>query len=121
MLPIRIINPANGAVHRTIGMIDTGADECAIPAIYASMLGHNLSLGKEKQIGTGNGPTISYSHTTTIEIFDPVTKKLSYTLRETPIDFLPNLTTVLLGARNFLSRFILTIDYPSKTFSIKYP
>jgi hypothetical protein len=58
MLPIRIINPhVVGGVYRTIGLIDTGADECAIPATYASILGHNLLSGLSKQIGTGNGIT----------------------------------------------------------------
>jgi hypothetical protein len=42
-------------------------------------------------------------------------------MENTPVDFLPNLNVVLLGASNFLSQFILTIDYPNKKFSIKYP
>lgn len=32
-------------------------------------------------------------------------------------NFLPNLQVVLLGVNNFLSRFILTMDYPKKQFS----
>jgi predicted aspartyl protease len=122
MLPIRIINPnVDGGVYRTIGLIDTGADECAIPAAYASILGHNLLSGQSKQIGTGNGITTAYSHSTTIEIYDPATKDIGYRLDETPIDFMPNLTIVLLGVKSFLNRFILTIDYPRKTFSIQSP
>jgi hypothetical protein len=121
-LPIRIINPHNpGSAYRTIGIIDTGADDCAIPAAYAPLLGHNLQAGMPKKIGTGNGITTAYSHVTKIEIFNPVTKEIAYTLEDTPIDFLPNLSLSLLGVQNFLSRFVLTIDYPKKTFSIQFP
>ncbi len=37
-----------------------------------------------------------------------------------PFDFMPNLFTPLLGVRNFLNNFILTIDYPNKTFSLRF-
>lgn len=122
MLPIRIINPqAPGGVYRTFGLVDTGADECAIPAAYATTLCHNLSAGTSKQIGTGNGITTAYSHKTTIEIYDPITQAVGYRLEDTPIDFMPNLAVVLLGVKSFLNRFILTIDYPRKIFSIKHP
>jgi len=36
-LPIRIINPTNGLIQNAYGLIDTGADECSIPASYASL------------------------------------------------------------------------------------
>jgi predicted aspartyl protease len=61
ILQIRIINPHSGNNYRTYGIIDTGADECAIPASYASLLGHNLQAGKIKRIRTGNGETLAYS------------------------------------------------------------
>jgi hypothetical protein len=35
------------------------------------------------------------------------------------IDFLPNLNVPLIGIRNFLGKFVLTIDFPSKSFSLK--
>lgn len=121
ILPIRIINPHTSGNYRTHGIIDTGADECATPAAYAPILGHNLQAGQTKTIRTGNGVTVAYAHTTKFEIFHPETAELLYTMEDTPVDFLPNLNVVLLGVNNFLSRFILTIDYPNKRFSIKYP
>jgi hypothetical protein len=119
VLNIRIINPHTGNHVRTHGIIDTGADECAIPAGYAPVLGHNLQAGTTKPVNTGNGQTVAYSHTTSFEIFHPGAGTLLYTLPNTPIDFLPNLHIVLLGVNNFMSRFKLTVDYPNKTFSIQ--
>ena len=121
ILPIRIINPHTGQAHRAAGLVDTGADECAVPAYIASIIGHNLSAGGRKQIRTGNGLTTAFSHTTRLEIFHPVSQQLLFTTTDTVIDFLPNLHTILLGVKSFLSQFILTVDYPQKVFSIRKP
>ena len=121
ILPIRIVNPHSGKGYKTFGLIDTGADDCAIPAVYAPLVGHNLQEGQSKTISTGNGETIAYAHTTRFEVFHPETEELLYVIDDTPIDFLPNLHVVLLGVNSFLSRFILEINYPSKKFSIRYP
>lgn len=121
ILGLIIINPHTGKRYKTFGIVDTGADECAVPAELAALLGHNLQAGKTKNVTTGNGVTVAYSHTTKFEIFHPVTNQLLHTVADTPIDFLPNLRVVLLGVNNFLSRFILHIDYPKDTFSISAP
>ena len=107
ILPIRVVNPHSGKGYKTFGLIDTGADDCAIPAVYAPLVGHNLQEGQSKTISTGNGETIAYAHTTRFEIFHPETEELLYVINDTPIDFLPNLHVVLLGVNSFLSRFIL--------------
>ena len=120
-LALNIINPHTKERIGTFGLIDTGADECAIPAGFAHVLGHNLLAGTTKTVGTGNGVTIAYSHTTKFEIYHPTTGKLLHTIPETPIDFMPNLHMVLLGVNSFLSNFVLKIDYPQKAFSIKHP
>ena len=119
-IPIKIINPHSNKTVRFIGLIDTGADECAIPALFAPILEHDLDKGAPKTIGSAGGPTLGYSHTTKIEIYD-FSDKLCYTINETPIDFMPNLNVVLLGVKQFLDQFELHINYPVKTFSIKYP
>jgi len=120
-LQIRIINPHTGLNQRTYGIVDTGADECAVPASYASLLGHNLLAGDQKKLSTGNGEAVGYSHTTKIEIFHHSTGEVVYTINDTPIDFMEKLQIILLGVRSFLSKFILRLDYPRKVFSIKHP
>jgi len=120
-LGVSIINPHTSKAFRTIGIIDTGADECAVPAALAPLLDHNLQLGNTKQVNTGNGVTAAYSHMTKFEIYHPATGEHLHTVPDTPIDFMPNLHVVLLGVNSFLSRFILHIDYPKKVFSITSP
>ena len=118
ILPVKISNPHTNKHIKAWGLIDTGADECAIPAGYASLLGHDLLKGTPKTINTGNGVTNAYSHTTTFELYDPRDNKVIYTINDTPIDFMPNLSVLLLGVKSFLSNFILKIDYPNMVFSV---
>jgi len=74
-LQVKIGNPhSDSCCIATHGLIDTGADECAVPAIFADILGHDLQKGVTKTIGTGNGLTTVYIHTTTFEIYHPCNK-----------------------------------------------
>lgn len=109
--PITIINPENNKVINVLALIDTGADECALPASFAPLLEHNLQSGYQKNISTGNGITTAYSHTVCIKAFNFATENVL-------IDFMPNLYIPLLGVKSFLNNFILKIDYPNKNFSI---
>lgn len=124
MLPIKIINPESNRFLISWGLIDTGADECALPATYADILGHNLQASPPKKIATGNGSTNSYPHTTRINIFkingnnSVDDNDIVYTIQDTPIDFMPNLNCILLGVKSFLSELVLTINYPKKYFNI---
>ncbi|MCL4322764.1 MAG: retroviral-like aspartic protease family protein [Deltaproteobacteria bacterium] len=111
-LPVVIRNPHTDLSVRVWGLIDTGADDCAVPAEYATLLGHNLQAGIRKTINTGNGQTAAYAHTLCLET-DSI--KVDNVL----IDFMPNLNVVLLGVKSFLSNFILTINYKKSTFSLK--
>lgn len=121
ILHINIINPHTGHNQKTYGIVDTGADECAVPAKYAKVLGHKLRSGERNIVTTGKGDTVAYRHTTSFEIYHPITDVLLYTLPDTPINFLPKLDEVLLGVDNFLCHFVLKIDYPNNTFSIRNP
>lgn len=111
-LPIIIKNPHTGKEQPVYRLIDTGADECAVPAGYAPLLGHDLLKGRQKTINTRNGETIAYTHTLSFK-FDNIE------INNVLIDFLPNLKTVLLGVESFLSNFVLTVDYKNSTFSLK--
>ena len=96
----------------TYALLDTGADECALPASYAETLGHNLEAGTKQVIKTGNGISEAYSHTVNIAITGIKPSNVK-------IDFLPNLSYALIGVKSFLSNFVVTIDYPKKTFTLK--
>jgi predicted aspartyl protease len=108
-------------------VVDTGADECAFPASIATQLGHKLHKGvARKTVRTASGETRAFSHTSRVEVLAiradglPGTRVL-YTLPETPIDFIQGCESFLLGARNFLKPFVLTINYPAEVFSIQRP
>jgi len=123
---INIMNPHTGSICPTFGLIDTGSDECALPAAYADLLGHNLTAGEPKQIRTGNGVTTAYRHTCTIQIFDSGSLhqgnlQVAHRIEEILVDFMPNLHCALLGVNTFLNNFLLTIDYPNQVFSIHSP
>jgi len=111
-LQVVIINPHAGKQLSTYGLIDTGADECALPASFAEVLGHDLQKGVEKEILTGNGITVAYSHTVSIEAN-------GFNTENVLIDFMPNLSVPLLGVRSFLSKFILTINYKGQNFTLQ--
>ena len=113
-LPIIIINPDTEKQINVYALIDTGADECAFPASFASLLGHNLQEGQLKRISTGNGITIAYGHTTRIIVE-------SFSTQDVLVDFMPNLNIPLLGVKSFLSNFILKVDYPNRAFSLMLP
>lgn len=113
-LPVTIINPERGNRIKIFALIDTGADECALPASFAPMRGHNLQAGEQKKINTVNGMTVAYRHTSRLELE-------GFATQDVLIDFLPNLFIPLLGVRSFLGNFILTINYPNKTFSLQLP
>lgn len=70
-LALKIINPLTNKSCKTFGLIDTGADECAVPAFIADELGHNLHAGIPKTITTGSGKASVYRHTTKFEIYHP--------------------------------------------------
>lgn len=118
-LPVTIINPKNGKSIKTYGLVDTGADECSVPAGFAKELGHDLRKGNLKKVDTAGGKTKAYSHVTTIEIFNIKENKAAHRMKDIPIDFADGLNVVLLGVKDFLDHFTLKIDYPKKVFSIK--
>ncbi|MEA3417254.1 MAG: retropepsin-like aspartic protease [Thermodesulfobacteriota bacterium] len=113
-LPLTILNPDTDKQMKVYALIDTGADECAFPASFAPLLGHNLQAGQSKKIRTGNGITMAYGHIARIEIG-------GFSTQDVLVDFMPNLNIPLLGVKSFLGNFILTVDYPNKIFSLSLP
>lgn len=119
-LPLTLTNPINGRSFKTWGLVDTGADCCAMPASLASMIGCDAKKGWVKQIATSNGVLNAFSHQVEIGLHSVAGDNFSdhVVLREIlEVDFLPNLDTTLIGT-NFLSGFQLTIDYSIHQFTL---
>jgi hypothetical protein len=127
ILPIRIINPHNGFDYLTWGLIDTGAVDSAIPEHIAKALGHDIkSVGSINGYGA-SGPCDVYPHTFKIDIFkmnnkgDVNEQQIVHTIPECRIGVIRYLPYVLLGVKEFLSKFVLVIDYRKKKVSVKHP
>ena len=112
-LPIMVVNPDSGNWLNAYALIDTGADDCALPAHLAPMLGYSLRTGKSRKISTGGGIAIARSHKVRIEI-----PEYRFASGDFLIDFMPGLAVPLLGVANFLNAFVLTVDYPGRRFSL---
>ena len=111
-LRVNITNASSGKNLSIVALIDTGADECALPTAYSGLLGHKLDLGLAKEIGTAGGEATAWSHTACLKIE-------GLEDRRAIIDFIPGLEIPILGVNSFLSGFVLTVDYPNKTFTLE--
>lgn len=98
-------------------LLDTGADHCILPAEFAELLEHNLEQGEPSDIVgiSGNVQTL-YKHTMQIKIDGH-----EFQTPDVLIAFSPTVKNPILGVKTFLSNFILTINYPSKRFSLRLP
>ncbi|MGA2916569.1 MAG: hypothetical protein ABSE89_11140 [Sedimentisphaerales bacterium] len=126
ILIVKIVNPQTGLMIDSMGVIDTGADACAVPAGYAKILGYDLKKGMPKPVGTGAGLTTAYSHICRLEVYNTKSvfernPEVIYTTSEVQIDFMEKLPIVLLGVSDFLGQFFLGVDYPSQLFSVRQP
>jgi predicted aspartyl protease len=119
-LPIKIVNPSTGKHVLSIGLIDTGADACAIPAYLAEGLEHNLGKGRKRPFYCAMGKGFAYAHITSIEILNSNQEQIM-TIPAMKIDFIDGLQNVILGVKGFLQHYILNIHYPSNYFSVKTP
>lgn len=119
-LPITIINPQTHKTYNTFGIIDTGATKCAIPISIAEILGYDSTKCKEEPVVTADGQSYAYCHPTSIIIRHPINpdNNTIFTIDNVSINYMPNLNIVLLGIDEFLSNFVLKIDYPHKMFSL---
>lgn len=132
MLWIRVSNPKLPKSPQvvTLAIVDTGADDCLFPADTAVAVGHVLKSVLPKTISGINSATVAYPHTSRIEILatlangGPSTNAL-YTIKNTLVDFMESgnnqKVPFLLGTKSFLSKFVVTIDYPNSRFSIRRP
>lgn len=128
-LPVMLINPANDLDCFTWALIDTGADTTVIPDFIAKKLYHNISHKSVKTdicCGVGGAVTIYY-HTFRLKVLGLNKKKQVSLNKETIVRnkrlyaVVKGLHTMILGEDDFLNKYILTINYPKKIFSLKMP
>ena len=127
-LPVRIINP-NDPERTAIlpGLVDSGSFRCRFPIDYANLIGLDVRKGRPDR-GDSPGGTISgYLYTCSIDILEMDSKgkvnenSVVTHIPKTEFSFGENLPFALLGVEEFLTNFVLTIDYPRQVFSIQKP
>lgn len=123
---IRITNPDTNSALEWPAIIDTGADACACPVQVASQLGYDLMSVKSEKVNTAKGKTNVYPHKSKLEILEVLATatpgpKVLYTTSDVTMNFTEGLPDILLGRKQFLNKFILTIDYIRRTSSLRLP
>jgi len=121
-------NPDNGQTLKTWALIDTGADSIVVPGFVAKILRHNVdhkSVKKVKCAGVG-GSAETFYHTFRINVLSlspsgVVSDKVAVKISKRELAVAPGLHVVLLGVNDFLGKYLLSIDYPKKMFSVKSP
>lgn len=120
-LLIRISCPSTGKYQDALGLIDSGASKCCIPASYAQILDLDLSKCKVNEVRTATGVTEAYESECGLTIWNTNSLKNDNKMIPTfefdsiPFLFIPHLKDILLGTE-FLNSRILKIDYQRKVF-----
>lgn len=125
-LPLAISAPADPDIppQYTFGLVDTGASVCSIPAEFAPLLNHNLRRVPAATIQGAGSVTQGFPHTVRIQVLAmSLYGKVNYAhcVFDTgviSVHFVPKLPYVLIGVKDFLDHFVLTVDYPQQTFSL---
>jgi len=114
-LPIRLSNP-DTEVETDIefALVDTGADSSVVPGSLACELGHQLKHEKVKTTPTFgiNGTHLdTYGHTFRMELLSPDAKTVVWSNDKAVVDCVDTNIPILLGTKDFLANFRITIDY----------
>ena len=123
-LPVRLTNPATGQVTNIeMALVDTGADSCAIPGSLASSLGHTLKhkdvLSKQTS-GIGGIQVETYGHTFKLELLSADAGKVVWCCDHAMIECIDKEIPILLGTKDFLAGFKITIDYPAQKVVLRW-
>ncbi len=122
-LPIRILNPGNGISQDAWALLDTGADTCVIPRNISDAVGHDFDgHGVKSEITSGvSGETSTYKHTFILQLYDDSCEDIVWSSGEMLVDCVDtDGLPPLIGVRNFLKDFKVTIDYPKKTITLSW-
>ncbi len=123
-LPVRLSNPATGvSTDIEMALVDTGADACVIPGSLAQALGHKLKHKTIKPAPTFgiNGTQVhTYGHTFRLELLSPKADTVVWSNEQAVIDCIDSEIPILLGTKDFLAGFKITIDYPAQKVVLRW-
>ncbi len=127
-LPVKLTNPANNFELTTWALIDTGADVTVIPEYISNRLYHDLkhkSVKTDDNWGIG-GTAKAYYHTFRLKVLESdrkgkISENTVIKINKRLFSVIPGMHMMLLGEEDFLKKYVLTINYPKKIFSIRKP
>lgn len=114
---IEIKNPVNQITCKFIALIDTGADCCVFPASMARLLEIDLRNSSEigSTLGIENKKQSTYGHRCIVSLLSPQDRRsVLKVMPETLIKFSDKEFPPLLGTRDFLRYFTLTVRYSAQ-------
>lgn len=125
LLPVVLENPVGGRSCKTWALIDTGADSSAIPGFLAKELCHDIThedVRKESCHGVG-GAAFTYFHSFRLSVLGldsngETTEDVSIRINKREFGVAPDLHIMLLGVSDFLAKYLLSVNYPKKLFSV---
>lgn len=121
-LPISVVNPDNGKIVHKLGLVDTGADACLFSGGIVNELGHNLKAnGVKSDVTSGieGNDVVTWKHSFVLCLLHPqvllrpnsgvnvIWKSKKLLVECVEHTDMPE----LLGTKNFLKNFKITIDY----------
>jgi predicted aspartyl protease len=123
-LPVRLTNPETGQMTDIeMALLDTGADASAIPGSLACSLGHNL---KHKDVrlnatsGISGEQVDTYGHTFRVELLSADAQRVVWSSEQVLMECIDKEIPILLGAKDFLTNFRITIDYPAQKVILQW-
>lgn len=126
VLPVILENPGNGRTYLTWALIDTGADSIVVPGFIAGNLAHdNNAPGVHSESCSGvGGNADTYYHTFRMRILSldkqgEMTDKVAVSIKKRVFAVAPGLPIMLLGVDHFLAKYVLSVNYPKRIFSVK--
>lgn len=129
-LPLKIISLHNHNSTYARGVVDPGAGTTLIPYHIADELGLDIENGKQGTGPTAGGELQVYFHPLRIQVLaidnNGEVDSNDIIMNIPPKDFAVSSNkkfppTILLGIKDFLEPYVLTIDYPGRVFSIRKP
>ena len=124
VVPICITNPQTSKRVYAFALVDTGAEACVFPARIRAALGLRAADGIKRRIGTVTGAGQALEYTVKVDIFGLGPRGQLVNLNKiihsktVPVNFARNLKCFLIGVKDFLEDFVVTIDYERQVFSL---
>ena len=106
----------NGASGNVMGLLDTGADETALPSGYAALMGYGPGQLNQIVIGTADGPGVAH-HARQPSSAELLGSGVAFQLSP---NFVQGADGVLWGRRDVMGGFRVLFDEAGQSFTLDW-